>query len=251
MTDWSRRGFLSGLLASVGTGAAVSSQAALGLDAAPPPAADPSRATSRAPQGAPGGQGAPAEAGVPAADPQPLHEVIPPGTRFGRWRVVAVHPVTKGGVPVIVADRRGRQFQVDVLRRELGAGRPVIASTRHYALHLVNGARGNTATPEDRGLAVMWLAALMRQREGIFAPAALLTLRQRLQGFPRGRFDAMQGGPDRPTPGRAAAVARAVDSEQNPRWRLAPPSQPEGLAAAVTAVVAELPKPPGDGSAQG
>lgn len=223
MTDWSRRGFLSGLLASVGTGAVVSSQAALGLD-------DPQIPTN--PAGAPRAVRAP-EGALPEGATHALHEVAPPGTRFGRWRVVAIHPVTKGAVPVVLADALGQQFQVDVLRRETsGVGGRAIASTRHYALHLANGARGNTATPEDRGLAVMWLAALMRPREFRVAPVALLTLRQRIQGFPRGRFDAMRGGVERPTPSTATAVAVArLDSEQNPRWRVDAPRATAELPA--------------------
>src|SRR5581483_6915785 len=87
-------------------------------------------------------------------------EALPPGTRFGRWRVVAVHPVKLGAIPVVLETRTGQRFQVDVLQRDRHVlARRGIAETRHFALYLANVGRGNTPTPEEHGLGLIWLAA--------------------------------------------------------------------------------------------
>lgn len=199
MSKWNRRQFLSGLLAAVGAGATSTSYAEA-LAGGDPLAGE-------------GASGAEGSAGASALRAEPgsvapgsvratavrdgeahaLQELLPQGLRFGRWRVVAVHPVKHGAVPVVLACRDGRRFQVDVLRRDRHPqAKRGIGETRHYALFLANNGRGNTPTNEEQGQGLLWLAALLRPRESRLRPGALLTQRERVRMFPRGRFDVVQ-----------------------------------------------------------
>ncbi len=193
MSKWNRRQFLSGLLAAAGAGA-TSTTYAEALAAGDPLGASPDldvRAPGAAqPASAPTGV-APARAPVARdGEDHALRELLPEGVRFGRWRVVAVHAVKLGAVPVVLEGPQGRRFQVDVLRRDRHPqARRGVAETRHYALFLVNNGRGNTPTAEEDGLGLLWLAAMLRPREHRVRPAQLLTQRERVRMHPRGRFD--------------------------------------------------------------
>lgn len=205
MSKWNRRQFLSGLLAAAGAGATSTTYAAAlaagdPLDAslptdelkvAPAPASIPVSAS--APPQASRGASAPSRPTVARdGEEHALRELLPQGVRFGRWRVVAVHPVKLGAVPVVIESAQGRRFQIDVLRRDRHPqARRGVAETRHYALFLVNQGRGNTPTREEDGLGLLWLAALLRPREHRVRPAALLTQRERVRMHPRGRFDVL------------------------------------------------------------
>lgn len=177
---WNRRQFLSGVLTAASAGAATSAQALpvtstllSQTPAAPPPVVDPTPV-----------------AGDPSS--HELQQMLPPGQRFGRWRVVEVLPVKLGAVPVVLESRRGERFQVDILRRDRSTrARRGLAETREYSLFLLNRGLGDTPTQEDHGLAVLWLAALLRPRERALGPVALLTQRERTQRFPRGKFNAL------------------------------------------------------------
>jgi len=192
MSKWNRRQFLSGLLAAVGAGSTSTSYAEA-LIAGEPPAA-PSDAPSHgaedlSPHAA---RVEPAAGGARPAltqdgEEHALHELLPRGLRFGRWRVVAVHPVKHGAVPVVVETQSGRRFQIDFL---------------------ANNGRGNTPTVEEQGVGLLWLAALLRPREGRVRPGMLLTQRERVRMFPRGRFDVVQSQVDDHE--RRAAEARAT-----------------------------------------
>jgi len=199
MVKWDRRQFLSGLTAAgvqIATplvGAAARRVRAAAPDTpAPAPPAPP---TPARPAPAP-------PAVLPDGALHGLEAILPPGQRFGRWRIAAVHAVKLGAVPLVLETRHGERFQVDILRRD-GAtpARRGIAETRHYALYLANVGRGTTPTPEEHGLGVMWLAALLRKRERRVAPPALLTLRDRLGRFPDGRFNSLAAAtPPAPAP---------------------------------------------------
>lgn len=200
---WNRRQFLSGLLTAVGAEAATVAQASP-LAAAASPVTDPAAPRTASPDASlPSSLRAPVAPSprVPAATSartvsegdRALTEVLPEGTSFGRWRLVAVHPVKFGAVPVVLETRGGERFQVDVLARDPRRGsRRGIAQTRHYALYLSNIGRGAKPTREEHGLGVIWLAAMLRAREVSRTPARLLTLAERLQRHPDGRFDALR-----------------------------------------------------------
>ena len=197
MAKWNRRHFLSGLLVAAGADAAAMPGDVFALSQEPVSTRHPSQGD--APISAPSATPAEAPVGLlpsasHAADgtPHSLQRMLPPGLRFGRWHVVEVLSVKFGAVPVILEAQGGSRFQVDVLRRD-GRGRAKrgVAETRHYSLYLANLGRGMKPTREVHGLGLLWLAALMRPREHRYERPALLTLRERLERFPGGRFDAL------------------------------------------------------------
>jgi hypothetical protein len=117
-----------------------------------------------------------------------LFEGLTPGTRLDRWTLEAVHPVTLGAVPVVMATQDGRRFQVDVLARD-PQGPASVASTAHLSLFVQNQGDGSTRTDEEQGLGAMVLADALRQRENAGAPIPeLLTLDERHRRHPDGSF---------------------------------------------------------------
>lgn len=110
------------------------------------------------------------------------------GTVIDRWTVVAVHDVTLGAIPVVLATAKGEHFQVDVMARDPDGPRGV-AETEHLSLYVQNRGDGRTATEEEQGLGAMSLAAVLRAREadGARTPA-LLTLNERHRRHPDGAF---------------------------------------------------------------
>ncbi|MBK8696884.1 MAG: hypothetical protein IPN17_32630 [Deltaproteobacteria bacterium] len=103
-----------------------------------------------------------------------------------------------GAVPVVIESRRGQRFQVDVLRRDRHPqAKAGVGETRLYALYLANNGRGSKPTQEEQGVGLLWLAAMLRPREGRVRPGMLLTQRERVRMFPRGRFRwcSIHGGP--------------------------------------------------------
>jgi hypothetical protein len=113
---------------------------------------------------------------------------IQPGTRFGRWRIDAIHAVWMGAVPIVLQTDDGERFQVDVLRRST-LGTPGVGNTRALSTFLVNQGDGALRTHEEHGLGAMALAQLLatREAEGANVPS-LLTLEERLCRFPSGSF---------------------------------------------------------------
>ena len=194
MSKWNRRQFQSSLLAAAGAGA-TSATYAEALSAGdrpterPGPAQGADEGTAFATRPEPAA-GTSRSALVRDGESHALHELLPQGLRFGRWRIVSVHPVKHGAVPVIVESQSGRRFQVDVLRRDRHPqAKRGIGETRRYALFLANNGRGNTPTVEEQGMGLLWLAALLRPREERVRPGMLLTQRERVRMFPRGRFE--------------------------------------------------------------
>lgn len=238
MAQWNRRQFLSGLLTAVGVEAATAVEAH--PLASPLSSSQPSTPDQR-PRREPPSHTALGTSSQPTAEgDRCLADALPEGMRFGRWRIVAVHPVKFGAVPVVLETRTGERFQVDVLARDRRPGaKRGVAVTRHYALHLSNVGRGAKPTREEHGLGVIWLAALLRARELHREPARLLTLRDRLVRFPAGRFDALR--------------ASARPTQSPPAWGpvRAPPSAPlaspsaHSLPGTIAAQAPALPKPRG------
>lgn len=107
------------------------------------------------------------------------------GTALERWRIVRVHDVFRGAIPVELAMPDGARFEVDVLRRD-PAGPEGIGHTDDLALYLANGGGGSTATVEEQGLGVMALARALgaREAQGAKAPP-LLSLPERTARHPR------------------------------------------------------------------
>jgi len=114
---------------------------------------------------------------------------LKPGDRVHDWTFVAAHDVSMGAVPVILADKHGKKFQVDILRRDRQRGAPLsVADTPTLSLFLANEGHGNKASDEAKGLGVVALATVLGKQEKRAMPAGLLTWRQRLSRFPKGEY---------------------------------------------------------------
>lgn len=221
MSKWNRRQFLSGLLAATGAGvtSATYAEALSPRESSSPLRAGEPQTASPTASRAEGVSSSSSRAAMARdGERHALHELLPEGLRFGRWRVVAVHPVKHGAVPVILESQRGRRFQVDVLRRDRHPqAKAGVGETRLYALYLANQGRGSKPTQEEDGVAMLWLAALLRPRESRLRPSQLLTHRERVRMFPRGHFGVLLDVSADLRRRESEARASAVDITPNER----------------------------------
>ncbi len=112
------------------------------------------------------------------------------GSKLDRWTLVRVYDIHAGGIPVMMATQDGRQYQVDLLRRDPAGPKPV-AETTELSLFLANGVMddGGARTPEEQGLGILQLAAALTTRENSgVKPPKLSTLKERLVAFPDRQF---------------------------------------------------------------
>jgi hypothetical protein len=86
------------------------------------------------------------------------------GAAIEKWRLVRVHDLRDGAIPVVLAGGDGREIRVEIRRRD-GAGPKAIAETPRLALYLANGGSGSTPTVEESGQAVMALGRALASRE--------------------------------------------------------------------------------------
>ena len=112
---------------------------------------------------------------------------IEPGTVLANTdvRVVSIHPVTCGALPVVLETKDGDRFQVDVLARD-PEGPQGVGNTEHYSVYVSNRGDGGTSTDETQGLSAMALARAL-EIEGAALPT-LMTLRARESAHPGGSF---------------------------------------------------------------
>lgn len=96
-----------------------------------------------------------------------------PGTEV---RVVSVHPVTFGALPVVLETHSGSRYQVDVLARD-PHGPDGVGNTERYSVYVSNQGDGGAATDEAQGLGAMALARILDERAPSLPP--LLTMRDR------------------------------------------------------------------------
>lgn len=122
------------------------------------------------------------------AQPERLHVAsLEPGTVLPGTsvRVVSVHPVTFGALPVVLETDAGKRYQVDVLARD-PQGPPGVGNTEHYSVYVSNQGDGGAVTDESQGLGAMALARVLDDR-GPALPK-LLTMRGRESQHPDGSF---------------------------------------------------------------
>ncbi len=104
-----------------------------------------------------------------------------PGSKLGRWTLEELRDVSDGAAALVLRDRAGALFQLDVCARDTTAGAERgPASTEHFEVFLANTGDGSTATHEDHGLAAMALAEVIRGNEQRVGRAEFLTLAQRI-----------------------------------------------------------------------
>ena len=112
-----------------------------------------------------------------------------PGQALERWKLVRVHSLHLGAVPVVLETESGQRYQVDVLARDPG-GPDGVASTDALSLYVVDvqadrQTDGSRPTDEEQGLGAMVLAQALREEA---PPSGLLTLAERQQQHPHGAF---------------------------------------------------------------
>lgn len=100
-------------------------------------------------------------------------------------RVVTIHPVTYGALPVVLETQRGERFQVDVLARD-PEGPQGVGNTEHYSVYVSNRGDGGTSTDEAQGLGAMALARALEAESA--ALPELMTMRARASAHPGGSF---------------------------------------------------------------
>ncbi len=103
------------------------------------------------------------------------------GEHLGRYRVVSIGKLERGGIPVVMSVASGATFRVDVLRFDPTEGRQGIGAASSVSVYLRNGGDGRKATDEEHGLGAMALANTLARREkaGTKPPSGLLTMDER------------------------------------------------------------------------
>jgi hypothetical protein len=120
-----------------------------------------------------GGAMGSADGAVDAHVVRGLHSTaVPAGTKLHESTLVRVLDERDGAVPIVLADRDGAEFEVEVMRFD--ASMPGVARAGSLAVYMNNGGNGDTATHEAHGLAAMALAARIADREARGATVAKL-----------------------------------------------------------------------------
>jgi hypothetical protein len=114
---------------------------------------------------------------------------IRPGTDVYGYSVVAVYGVYLGAVPVVLQDKSGDRFQVDVCAKDGGFGAPrAVAHAKGFSFFLANGGDGRLASHEAHGLGAMALAQFLDRQGASGSVTGLLSLRERNQTYPNGAY---------------------------------------------------------------
>lgn len=125
----------------------------------------------------------PVGAGAEAPPAPPATQLLAPlrvGSSLGAWSVAAVVAVADGALSVILSDRAGTQFQLDICARDHSSSAPRgPAATEFFEVFLANRGDGATGTHEDHGLAAMALAEVIRSNEAGADRSEFLTLAER------------------------------------------------------------------------
>lgn len=120
-----------------------------------------------------------------ATDVSELLAPLAPGAEIGGYRIETLVPFAEGAAAVVLRDRAGTAFQVDICARDESPGAPVPpARTVHFDLFLANGGGGATASFERHGLGAMMLAEIVKHNESRLDLAGYATLRERLRSAP-------------------------------------------------------------------
>jgi len=122
-----------------------------------------------------------------AEAPAPAVGALQPGTTLPgtEIRVVTLHPVTFGALPVVLETKSGARFQVDVLARD-PEGPQGVGNTEHYSVYVSNRGDGGTSTDEAQGLGAMAVARVLEANDD--GLPSLMTLRAREAEHPGGSF---------------------------------------------------------------
>jgi hypothetical protein len=118
----------------------------------------------------------------PTSEVSQLFSPLVAGAALGRWTVEEILPLAEGAASVVLSDRRGERFQLDVCARDDASdARRGPGASERFEVFLANLGDGTTSTHEDHGLAAMALAELIRGNEQHVDHTAFQTLRQRVE----------------------------------------------------------------------
>lgn len=103
-----------------------------------------------------------------------------PGSSIGHWRVERLIEPTGGAASIVLSDRSGTEFQLDVCARDASAlADRGPACSQHFELFVANQGDGSTGTREDHGLCAMALGEIIRSNEATVDRSAFSCLAQR------------------------------------------------------------------------
>lgn len=103
-----------------------------------------------------------------------------PGSELGTWRVLRLVEPEGGAGSIVLSDRTGAEFQLDVCARDaspLASRGPAVSE--HFEIFVANQGDGATGTREDHGLCAMALSEVIRGNEARADRSAFVTLAQR------------------------------------------------------------------------
>lgn len=128
------------------------------------------------------GPGAPAEPSNEEVLPTVGELLIAPlkvGSEIAGCRVEKIGEVSQGAVGLVLSDRSGQLFGIEVCARDAEAPRSP-AETAKFQLYVVNEGDGSVPTIEEHGLAAMNIALVIRKNESAIDTSEFLSFRKRL-----------------------------------------------------------------------
>jgi hypothetical protein len=103
------------------------------------------------------------------------------GARLARWTLEKCLPFAHGSLSLILSDKDGTSFQLDVYARDAEPDAPQPPGRSEvFDVFLANGGAGQMPSLEEHGLAAMAVAAILRQNEGRVSANGFVTMRERM-----------------------------------------------------------------------
>lgn len=127
---------------------------------------------------------------LPKADAAVLAGLgIRPGADIYGYKVVSVYGLYLGAIPVVLQDKTGEHFQVDVCAKDGSLMAPrAVAHAGGFSFFLANGGDGRLASHESHGLGAMAMAQYLDRQGTTGSVEGLLTLQQRNEAHPNGAY---------------------------------------------------------------
>ena len=123
-----------------------------------------------------------AESGEPASIGELLIAPLNVGSEIAGCRVEKVCGVVQGALGLVLSDREGQLFGIEVCAYDPEGPRGP-ATTSKFQLYIVNEGDGSVPTVEEHGLAAMHLAQVIRRNEDAIDASEFLSFRERLERF--------------------------------------------------------------------
>lgn len=101
------------------------------------------------------------------------------GSKVAGCTLVKIGALAQGAIGLVLTDRSGQQFGVEICARDEGSPRSP-AETAKFQLYVVNEGDGSLPTVEEHGIAAMTIASVIRKNEAAVETSSFLTLEERL-----------------------------------------------------------------------